>query len=132
MILSAAALYKQYSRMTDVNNSGFSSLTTTSLAVLLAFCAAVCQGAESDSVNVTIGIKEWVTDWTTWRINNVFFDTGRIQITEPLNSATRVTSTPQISMRYGNFIASASYLVTETYPLSGAIDRSQLRAVRLT
>jgi hypothetical protein len=98
------------------------SIANKSAALVLAFCFVTRQAAADDSVSITVGVKEWVTDWTTWRIDNVFYNTGRIQITEPLNSATRPTSTPQVSLRYGDFIASASYLVTESYPLSGAID----------
>jgi hypothetical protein len=97
-------------------------LIHTALAVGLTLCVAPCMAADGDNVSVTVGVKEWATDWTTWRINDVFFGTGRIQINEPLNSATRVTSTPQVSLRYGDFVASTSYLATQSYPLAGSID----------
>jgi hypothetical protein len=101
--------------------------TLLTLAAVLAGSATPAQ-ADPSNFNLTLSVKEWVTDWTTWRINNVFFGSGRIQVSEPLNSATRLVSAPQLGVRYGNFIASGSYLLPETYPLSGSLE--SLRAQR--
>lgn len=82
----------------------------------------------ADDLTVSVAVKEWVTDWTTWRVNDVFFGPGRVQLNEALNSDSRLTSSPQLSLRYGNFVAAASYLYPQNYTLSGSLD--SLRATR--
>src|SRR5579871_6102251 len=57
---------------------------------------------------VTVGAKEWVTDWTSWRPNSVFFEAGRIRVSESVHSSTQLTTTPQLSVRYGDFFVAAS------------------------
>ena len=115
----ASGLKKCAARKSERN---VSFLTRGASALALCLGATCGHAADGDSLNVTLGVKEWVTDWTTWRVNDAFFGTGRIQINESLNSASRLTSTPQIGLRYGNFIASASYLYPQSYSLSGSLD----------
>jgi hypothetical protein len=93
------------------------------LPCLAAICLiAVPAVADDSDLSITVGLKGWESSWTTWRPATVEYSTGAVGITQALTSDTRFVLTPQASIRYDNFLLSASYLTPETYPLTGNID----------
>jgi hypothetical protein len=101
-----------------------------SLPLGLMLLAHPALAADDDSLSVTVGVKAWASTWDTWRPQNVFFSTGPIQVGEQVDSNTRIAVTPSLSLKYGNFLLSASYLAPETYPLTGALDTTSLSGRR--
>jgi hypothetical protein len=94
-------------------------------AVVSAFLllhGAPALAATDDSVIVTVGVKDWINEWDSWFRQNVFFRTGPIQIAEPINSSTRSALIPSLSVKYGDFLVSGSYLARQTYSLTGSQD----------
>jgi hypothetical protein len=91
-----------------------------------AWAAALCgyasvAFADVHDFSLTVGAKGWINDWTSWRVDNVFANTGPVQISEPLHSQTRFTVTPQVSLRYRNLLLSSSYLAAADYSLKGSL-----------
>jgi hypothetical protein len=85
------------------------------------FCISYGAGADdATQASVTIGLKAWGTEWTSWE---PYLNKGAdVRIIEPVSSGTEVALIPQASVRYGDWLGSASYFVNKTYSLSGAID----------
>jgi hypothetical protein len=100
------------------------STAKTRMAITLAGLILSHSGpvfADVHDFSLSIGARGWVNDWTSWRIDNVFVNTGPVQVSEPLHSQTRFTVTPQVSLRYRNLLISTSYLATESYSLKGSL-----------
>jgi len=96
--------------------------------VFLMACSA--DAAAFDNPILTIGVKSWVNTWSTWRPQNVFYSTGPIQVSEPVDSVTRVVVTPSVTVGWERLSFSTSYLLPQTYPLSGALDTRALSGRR--
>lgn len=102
------------------------SAVATGLALLLA--AFLTQPALADgdqpSAQFTLGAKVWDTQWTSWDTvpTRSLVTGGPVSVIEPVSTNNHFAVIPQASVRYGNFLGSASYLVDTTYTLSGAID----------
>jgi hypothetical protein len=96
--------------------------TAVLLSAALLTHLAPAKAAGDDELIVTVGARAWINDWDSWYKTNVFYKTGGIQISEPIDSSTRAVYIPSLSLKYGNFLLSGSYLVRQTYTLSGSLD----------
>jgi hypothetical protein len=98
------------------------------LLTLLALGGAAATRADDGSdpqLTVAVGLKAWLTQWTTWypaaSVTPVTSTNG-IRVIEPQNSDTQLALIPQVSARYGDWLASAGYLTNTNYSLSGVVD----------
>jgi hypothetical protein len=94
------------------------------VGIVAIFSATVCRADSSDWA-FTVGEKSWVTQWTTWypaaSVTPLTSSNG-IRVIETQNSATELAEIPQISARYRDWIASASYMTNTNYSLTGVVD----------
>lgn len=102
------------------------------LAVVgLYFNAGLAIAADGSNVVVAVGIKEWVSNWTSWHADNVFYDSGSTTVSEPISSATQSALTPQITVIFlQSFLLSASYLAPATYHFNDAVTGLPIAASR--
>lgn len=79
---------------------------------------------EGSSVQVTVGAKTWDTQWTSWdTVPARSLATGApVTVVQPVSNNNHFAVIPQIGLRYGDWLGSASYFGQTSYDLSGAID----------
>jgi hypothetical protein len=93
------------------------NVKTFRIAVLLA-CACGAAQAQESSVDVSVGLKAWDTQWTTWGYDN----NGTVITQVPAKD--KVVLIPQLSVRYRDFVGSLSGLPPTTFRLNdGAENR---------
>jgi hypothetical protein len=109
-----------HTKSTHGNASGVAWVTLP-----LTLCLASATWADdAPSAQFTLGAKIWDTQWTSWDPvpSRSLETTGPVTVIQPVSSNNHVEVIPQASVRYGNWLGSASYLVNTTYFLTGAID----------
>jgi hypothetical protein len=72
-------------------------------------------------LQATVGVKAWDTEWSSW--DPVQDTTTGVRVIQPVNSDYHVAVIPQVSLRYGDWLASGSYFAKTTYTLSGSLDQ---------
>jgi len=79
---------------------------------------------DQPSAQFTLGAKVWDTQWTSWDTvpTRSVVTGGPVSVIEPVSTNNHVAVIPQVSVRYGDFLGSVSYLVNTTYSLTGAYD----------
>lgn len=75
-----------------------------------------------DDFHISVGVKTWISDWDSWYRTNVFYGSGSIQFSEPVDSNTRPAFIPNLSLTYKSFLLSGSYLASQDYSLAGSRD----------
>jgi hypothetical protein len=97
------------------------SWTVIALLILPQIFFAKVMADEPSSVQFTLGVKGWVTDWTSW-VPQRSGANQSITVVEQISSNEQLVAIPQASMRYGKWLVSASYFANTTYTLSGGVD----------
>jgi hypothetical protein len=80
--------------------------------------AAPANAAEDAGGNewaLTGGVKLWATSWESWIVVPTVFNKASRDVVETINSSTELAAIPQASVRYGNWLASASGLISTGY-----------------
>jgi hypothetical protein len=91
------------------------------IAALIAQALAI-QVAWSDDLQFTIGAKVWANEWSSWSPTDSRNNNTTFQTIQSIASNTHVAVIPQVSARYENFLATASYFYDTTYSLGGDIN----------
>ena len=93
-------------------------------ALLLAACAAAPVLAQESPLGISVGLKAWSTQWTTWGYADVVGG-GRV-ITEALTNDKTVL-VPMLSVRWRDFIGSVSAIgsTTYSYPDGDTVSRKE-------
>jgi hypothetical protein len=91
-------------------------------ALLFALCPAAHATDWSD-LQVAFGVKAWATEWTSWAPTPGGGASG-VQVVESVAANTHMAEIPQASLRFGDFVASGSYLANTDYSLGGAVNAS--------
>ncbi|MGH9576251.1 MAG: hypothetical protein ACRD3R_02355 [Terriglobales bacterium] len=88
-------------------------------ASLLAALLTPLAQAQSSDVSVTMGLKAWNTEWTTWFIENLNLAVGDSSVSTSAvtnQSASRENVLiPSIAVRYGNWFASGSFFIKKSF-----------------
>jgi hypothetical protein len=84
-------------------------------------CGTPC--AWSADLDFTVGTKLWAAEWSSW--DPVPTGSGGVSVVESVAANTTLAPIVQGSVRYGHWLAAASYFVTTSYDLGGAIDPHQ-------
>jgi len=96
------------------------------VAIFCLLSGMACGSARAADLSFTVGVTGWVNTWNSWFINHAYAagpaGAGAIQISDTVNSSTRVTATPQFGVSYGDAFLSGSYLAKQTYALSGPLE----------
>lgn len=100
-------------------SSRWRALAASATFALLAQ-GVVIPHAWSDEPQFTLGAKIWPNEWTTW--TPVATGTNTIQIIQSISSNTHVAVIPQASVRYDNWLATASYFSETTYSVGGDVN----------
>jgi len=97
-----------------------------SCAVLAGFAVLWSPAARSDeaapSLQLAVGAKVWANEWSSWEPVGTGHNT--IRVVESIASNTHIAVIPQASVRYGDWLATASYFVSTSYSLGGSIEPS--------
>jgi hypothetical protein len=93
-----------------------------SIALTAALCVAPAARAEDSSTGpqFALGAKLWPNEWTSW--DPVSTGHNTIRVVESIASNTHLAVIPQASVRYGNWLAAASYFANTDYSLGGRVD----------
>lgn len=97
----------------------------TALVLLVSVCLIRSAWADDQpGAQFTFGAKVWDTQWTSWDTvpSRSLVTGGPVSVIEPISDNNHFAVIPQASVRYRDFLVSASYLVNTTYNLSGAVD----------
>ena len=90
-------------------------------AVFALACTAMPANAEESSQRsewaLTAGVKLWETTWESWIVVPTVFNRASRDVVETINSSTELAAIPQASVRYGNWLVSASGLISTGYTL---------------
>jgi hypothetical protein len=89
---------------------------------ICALFASQAGAADRPEAQFAVGIKTWANEWTSW--DPIPSGHNTIRIIESVGSSTHWSVIPQASVRYGNWLAAASYFVNSDYTLGGRVDPS--------
>jgi len=73
-----------------------------------------------EGFSVTVGTKVWVNEWSSWSTPTI----GGQAAVVPIDSSTKVSLIPVVSLRFRDFYASFSTLLNTSYTLSGQAQNS--------
>ena len=76
---------------------------------------ALAAEGTGEGFSVTVGAKVWVNEWSGWN-NPTIGGQGEVV---PIDSSTKVSLIPVVNLRFRDFYASFSTLVSTSYTLSG-------------
>jgi hypothetical protein len=77
----------------------------------LGLCIAGAAHAQASNLDVSVGLKAWATQWTTWG-----YDANNTAITQ-VPAKDKIVLIPQLSARYGDFVGSMSGFQPTTFEL---------------
>jgi hypothetical protein len=102
------------------------------LSVFVICCMGTVARSEAgaDDLQFTVGAKTWANEWTSWEPVGTGHNT--IRVLESIAADTHWAVIPQASLRYQNWLVSASYFANTDYSLGGSIEPStgQLTALK--
>lgn len=93
------------------------------LAICATAAAAATTPAHSTELDLTVGAKIWANEWTSWAPTPAGGSNG-VRVIESVSADTQTAVIPQASLRYGDWIAAASYFTNTNYSLGGLVNPS--------
>jgi len=97
-----------------MNSKGLWWVAVAVLSGLFQVPALAAEGT-GEGFSVTVGTKVWVNEWSSWYTPTIG---GQAEVV-PIDSSTKVSLIPVVSLRFRDFYASFSTLVDTSYTLSG-------------
>jgi hypothetical protein len=97
-----------------MNSKGLWRMAAAVLSGLFQVPALAAEGTD-EGFSVTVGTKVWVNEWSSWYTPTIG---GQSQVV-PIDSSTKVSLIPVVSLRFRDFYASFSTLTNTSYTLSG-------------
>jgi hypothetical protein len=98
---------------------------TNSRWILSLLLLAKLSFGHAEELHLTVGLKTWINSWTSWGVTQTSVGQVDYDTVTPLTSDMRVSAIPQLSVRYGRWLASASYTASTTYRLSSRQPNTQ-------
>lgn len=83
------------------------------LLALLLLAELPCASAQD--LHVTVGLKSWISTWTSWGVTQTTVDQVTYETITPLTSDTTVSFIPQVSLLYGRWLVAGSYTTPNNY-----------------
>src|SRR6266481_56872 len=102
-----------------MNSKGLWRVAAAVVSGLVQVPAPVDEGA-GEGFSVTVGTKVWVNEWWRWSYPTIG---GQAEVV-PVDSSTKVSLIPVVSLRFRDFYASFSTLLNTSYTLSGQAQSS--------
>lgn len=90
------------------------------LAALASAVGLEIAPAGAEELQMTVGAKAWAAEWSSW--TPVGTGTNNITLIQSIASNTHIAYIPQVSARYGQFLATASYLASTDFTLGGDVN----------
>jgi len=97
-----------------MNNKGLWRVAVAVLSGLFQVPALAAEGTD-EGFSVTVGTKVWINEWSSWYTPSIG---GQPEVV-PIDSSTKVSLIPVVSLRVRDFYASFSTLLNTSYTLSG-------------
>jgi hypothetical protein len=97
-----------------MNSKGLWRMAAVVLSGLFQVPALAAEGT-GEGFSVTVGTKVWVNEWSSWYTPTIG---GQAEVV-PIDSSTKVSLIPVVSLRFRDFYASFSTLLNTSYTLSG-------------
>src|SRR6266478_3102105 len=102
-----------------MNSKGLWRVAAAVLSGLFQVPALAAEGT-GEGFSVTVGTKVWVNEWSSWSNPTI----GGQAAVVPIDSSTKVSLIPVVSLRFRDFYASFSTLLNTSYTLSGQAQNS--------
>src|SRR5258706_7064643 len=102
-----------------MNSKGLWRVAAAVLSGLVQVPALAAEGT-GEGFSVTVGTKVWVNEWSSWYTPTIG---GQAEVV-PIDSSTKVSLIPVVSLRLRDFYASFSTLLTTSYTLSEQAENS--------
>jgi hypothetical protein len=102
-----------------MNSKGLWRVAAVLLCGLFQVPALAAEGT-GEGFSVTVGTKVWVNEWSSWGTPTIG---GQAEVV-PIDSSTKVSLIPVVSLRFRDFYASFSTLLDTSYALSGQAQNS--------
>ncbi len=102
-----------------MNSKGLWRVAAAVLSGLFQVPALAAEGT-GEGFSVTVGTKVWVNEWSSWSTPTI----GGQAAVVPIDSSTKVSLIPVVSLRFRDFYASFSTLLNTSYTLSGQAQNS--------
>jgi len=102
-----------------MNSKGLWRVAAAVLSGLFQVSALAAEGTD-EGFSVTVGTKVWVNEWSSWYTPTIG---GQAEVV-PIDSSTKVSLIPVVSLRFRDFYASFSTLLNTSYTLSGQAQNS--------
>lgn len=90
---------------------------------------AMAASSHAQDLQGTVGLKTWFTSWTSWGLAQNPYNGQSYQTVSPLNSDTEASFIPQVSLRYGRWLLSTSYMTSTHFTLSSAQPAGPLQSL---
>jgi len=87
-------------------------------------------GHAEEDIHLTAGLKTWLSNWTSWGVDQTVYNGASFGTISPLDGGASTSVIPQLSLRYGTWLLSTSYMTSTSYDLSSAQPVGPLRNVR--
>src|ERR1700758_23980 len=97
-----------------MNSKGLWRVVAAVLSGLFQVPALAAEGT-GEGFSVTVGAKVWVNEWSSWATPTIG---GQGEVV-PVDSSTKVSLIPVVNLRFRDFYASFSTLLSTNYTLSG-------------
>src|SRR5260370_39905210 len=102
-----------------MNSKGVWGVAAAVLSGLFQVRAVAAEGT-GEGFSVPVGTRGWVNEWSSWSTPT----TGGQAAVVPIDSSTKVSLIPVVSLRFRDFYASFSTLLNTSYTLSGQAQNS--------